>query len=281
MERLLLFLLVDDLPSAIAFSVIALLPLALLAVWKGLRMLFIAAAFVCLNVGIWGGVLTVLDASWHGRFSSSHIAQLAACVAAISLGWLAVKAAKRRQRGEITQLTAAPAILSVFWLAFFGAFAGERWKAIYDDAWDARRARPESWPGALRGALASTERRWNEQRPEVRVETFLSFGDPVRVPDRVVVWAVVPGPAPNGALAMALVHDLHRWQRDKGFPCRSDFGIVSARTLQTVGRERFFGDDGRRTPPQATYENHFNFYPLPDTTPQGPRCEFVLPAEGN
>jgi hypothetical protein len=56
----------------------------------------------------------------------------------------------------------------------------------------------------------------------------------------------------------ALVGELHHWQGEKAFPCRSDFGIVSARTLEAVGREQFFGDDGRRTAPQATYENHFN-----------------------
>ena len=280
MERLLLYLLTEDIPSAISFSIIALLPLTALAVWKGSRVLFIAVAFVCLNGGLWGGVITVIDALWHGEFSDSHIAQLAACITAIALGLLAVREAKRRHQGELTHLTTAPAIFSVFWLLFFGAFAGEHWKSIYDELEDARRAQPESWPGALGSALDATRRQWNDQFREARAEALLAFGDPVHSPDRVVVWAVVPGPA-TASLPMithhasALVHRVHHWQREKGFPCRSDFGIVTEGTLEAVGREQFFGADGRRTPPRATYENHFNFYPEPDTTAQGPRCHFV------
>src|SRR5688572_1233117 len=156
MERLLFSLLIDPLSSAITFSVVALLPLAVLAFWKGSRILFIALAFVCLNAGLWGGIITVLDALWQGGFSGSHMAQLIACVASIALGVLAVKAVKRRQPGGITHLSTAPAIFSVFWLLFFGAFAGEHWKALYDDRRDARRAQPESWPDALHAALSKT-----------------------------------------------------------------------------------------------------------------------------
>ena len=246
-------------------------------------MRFFIASVVCMNVGIWGGLVTFIDASWHGRFSGSDIAQLAACIAAIVLGRLAFNAAKRRQQGAVRQRHTAPAILSLLWLLFFGAVAGESWRRLYNDHREARLAQPGAWPGALRASLTDAQRRWNKQRPEAHVETLLSFGDPVRSPDRVVVWAVLPGPAMDSLpiidpLAMALVTELHHWQGEKGFPCVSDFGIVTAGTLDAVGRERFFGNDGRQTPPQATYENHFNFYPLPDTSAQGPRCRRVIPS---
>ena len=274
----------EGFPGAITLSVIALLPLTALAVWGGARMRFFIATVVCVNVGIWGGLFTFIDASWHGRFSGSDIAKLAACIAAIGLGRLAYNAAKRRLQGEVKQRHTAPAILSLLWLFFFGAVAGESWRRLYNDHREARLAQPKAWPDALRASLTGAQRRWNKQRPEAHVETLLSFGDPVRSPDRVVVWAVLPGPAMDSLpiidhLAMALVTELHHWQREKGFPCVSDFGIVSAGTLEAMGREQFFGDDGRQTPPQATYENRFNFYRVADTSARGPRCQFPSPTQ--
>ena len=279
METLLLYLLVEPLPSAITFSLIALLPLTALAIWGRSRMLLVVATVVCLNVGLWGGIIAFIDATWQGRFSGSDIAKLAACVALIGLGLLARNAVKRRQQQrEISQRTTAPAILSLLWLLFFGAFAGERWQWMYQDRRDARRAQPQSWPGALGSALASTTRRWNDQYREARVDTLVFFGDPVRAPHQVVVWAVVPGPATDSLPmiahhATALLAHLHLLQLEEGFPCRSDLGIVSTGTLEAVGWEAFFGDGGRRARPQATYDNHFNFYATADNSPQGARCE--------